>query len=192
MAGSAGLVFSTYDLERQPGPFATKLSSQHDGTTIFASIEGNKKFRFGRFEMAPYAGLDFIWLCEEDYREKADGRHSALALQVDEQETFTVLSTVGVRLGRAFRLLGGNMIQPSIHAAWVHDWTESDITSSAAFTGMGTFKTRGASMHRDRAQLGANLNMTLNPRTDFFAKFNAELAKRYSDLSFHFGFRLGF
>ncbi|MDR3197503.1 MAG: autotransporter domain-containing protein, partial [Planctomycetaceae bacterium] len=189
--GSTGFVFSSYELTRNVPAFNTTLNSRHGGTTLFASLEGSKKLLFGKYEVSPYFGADFIWLCEEGYRERTTGL-SSLALDVKSQDTFTVLSTVGIRLGRAMRLLGGNLVNPSLYAAWIHDWTESDITTSASFFGEPSFKIRGASMNRDRAQLGTNLNMTLNKRTDMFAKFNAELATRYSDLSFHLGIRFGF
>ncbi|MDR2439223.1 MAG: autotransporter domain-containing protein [Planctomycetaceae bacterium] len=192
ITGSAGFVFSSYELTRNASTFNTTLNSRHSGTTLFASAEGSRKFLFGKYEVSPYLGADLIWLCEEGYSERAITGLSSLALNVKSQDTFTVLSTVGVRLGRSMRLLGGNIVNPSLYAAWIHDWTESDITTTASFFGEPSFKIHGASMNRDRAQLGANLNMTLNKRTDMFTRFNAELATRYSNLSFHLGIRFGF
>ncbi|MDR2115818.1 MAG: autotransporter domain-containing protein [Planctomycetaceae bacterium] len=192
ITGSTGFVFSSYELTRNAQTFNTTLNSQHSGTTLFASVEGSKKLLFGKYEVSPYLGADFIWLCEEGYGERVTSGLSSLALNVKSQDTFTVLSTVGIRLGRAMRLLGGNLVNPTLYAAWIHDWTESDIATTASFFGEPAFKIRGASMNRNRAQLGTNINMTLNKRTDMFARFNAELATRYSDLSFHLGIRFGF
>ncbi|MDR1962191.1 MAG: autotransporter domain-containing protein [Planctomycetaceae bacterium] len=192
MTGSTGFVFSSYELTRTAPTFNTTLNSKHCGTTLFASLEGSKKLLFGKYEVSPYLGADFIWLGEEGYRERTVTGLSSMALNIKSRDTFTVLSTVGVRLGRSMRLLGGNLVNPSLYAAWIHDWTESDIVTTASFFGEPAFRIRGASMNRDRAQLGVNLNMTLNKRTDMFTRFNAELATRYSDLSFHLGIRFGF
>ncbi|MDR1268125.1 MAG: autotransporter outer membrane beta-barrel domain-containing protein [Planctomycetaceae bacterium] len=192
ITGSTGFVFSSYELTRNAPTFNTTLKSRHCGTTLFASVEGSRKILFGKYEVSPHLGADFIWLGEEGYREHATTGLQSLALNIKSQDTFTVLSTVGIRLGRSMRLMGGNIVNPSLYAAWIHDWTESNITTTASFFGEPSFKIRGASMNRDRAQLGANLNMTLNKRTDMFARFNAELATRYSDLSFHLGIRFGF
>ncbi|MDR0703476.1 MAG: autotransporter domain-containing protein [Planctomycetaceae bacterium] len=192
ITGSTGFVFSSYELTRNAPTFDAALNSSHSGTTLFASIEGSKKILFGKYEVSPYLGADLIWLCEEGYREHALTGLPSLALNVKSQSTFSVLSTAGIRLGRSMRLLGGNIVNPSLYAAWIHNWTESDIATTASFFGEPSFKIHGASMNRDRAQLGVNLNMTLNKRTDMFARFNAELATRYSDLSFHLGIRFGF
>ncbi|MDR0611181.1 MAG: autotransporter domain-containing protein, partial [Planctomycetaceae bacterium] len=192
ITGSAGFAFSSYELTRNAPTFDTTLNSRHNGTTLFASIEGSKKLLFGKYEVSPYFGADLIWLCEEGYQERAATGLQSLALNIKSQDTFSVLSTAGIRLGRSMRLLGGNIVNPSLYAAWIHNWTESDIATTASFFGEPSFKIRGASMNRDRAQLGANLNMTLNKRTNMFARFNAELATRYSDLSFHLGISFGF
>jgi outer membrane autotransporter protein len=192
ITGSTGFVFSSYDLTRNIPTFNTALNSRHSGTTLFASVEGSKKLLFGKYEVSPYLGADLIWLCEEGYAEHATTGLQSLALNIKSQDTFTVLSTAGIRLGRSMRLLGGNLINPSLYAAWIHDWTESNIATTASFFGEPTFKIHGASMNRDRVQLGANLNMTLNKRTDMFTRFNTELATRYRDLSFHLGIRFGF
>lgn len=191
LAGATGFVFSTYDTERVAPNFGTKLTGRHRGTTFYASLEGEKKFLFGRTEVTPYLGVDAIWMGQKGYTEKAEGM-SSLALRVKKDDTFSLLSTAGVRLGWNFRMLGGNLLSPSVYAAWVHDWADGHVTSKSAFAGQSYFRTRGASMLRDRAQVGLNMNMTLNDRLDFFGRFNTELAKRYSDMSFHFGFRLGF
>jgi autotransporter-associated beta strand protein len=192
MTGSLGFVFSSYELQRRVPIFDTTLKSKHGGTTSFASLEGSKKLQFGKFEVSPYLGADFIWLGESGYTEDVEKGLSSLALKVNSHDTFTILSSAGVRLGRSMRMLGGNIVTPTLYAAWIHDWTQSDISSTASFVGEPTFKIHGASMNRDRVQLGTNINMTLNKRTDMFARFNSELASHYSNLSFHWGIRFGY
>ncbi|MDR0870164.1 MAG: autotransporter domain-containing protein, partial [Planctomycetaceae bacterium] len=191
LAGSTGFVFSDCDLRRSAPAFDTQLNSRHNGTTFFASIEGAKKLLFGQFEVTPYAGADLIWFGEEGYREHAAGNPD-LALRFRSDDSCSLLSTMGLRLGRSVRMLGGNVVNPSVYAAWVLDWTQSDTAVRASFGDFPAFKIWGASMNKNRADVGANVNMTLNKRADMFARFNTELAHRYSALTFHWGMRLGF
>lgn len=188
---SLGFVLSSYDIDRRAPSFDTTLTSRHHGKTFFVSAEGSKKLLFGSMEVSPYLGLDLIWLDESDYREKARGMES-LALNVKGENTCSVLSTLGVRIGHSRRMLGGNIFSPSIYAAWVHDWADGHISTTAGFDGQPTFRIRGSSMYRDRAQVGLNANMTVGNRIDTFARFNAELGRRLSDVSVHWGIRLGF
>lgn len=188
---STGFVFSDYDLTRSLPAFQSQATSQHDGTTYFLSGEIRKKFLFGRTELTPFFGLDMICLHEEKYNERVTGDPS-VALHLNKRNTFSILSNVGFRLGRTYYPIGGNQVTPSAYIAWVHDWNKSDVYARASFAGQPSFRIRGASMFRDRAQVGVNLNMNLYDRLDIFGRFNAELGDHLSDLSVHWGFRLGF
>lgn len=192
IAASTGFTFSENTFERRAPAFGTTLTSKHDGTAYFISVEAAKKFLIGRTELTPYIGVDGIWLHEKRYGENAEG-NSALALSMPKNNTSSILSTMGLRVGRTFRTLGGNDITPTVYAAWVHDYNSGEVVLSSAFDGQTNFfRIRGASMYRDRAQVGTTVNVTLNNRMDMFGRFNAELGRSMSNLAVHWGFRLGF
>lgn len=192
IAASMGFTFSENKFERRAPAFGTTLTSKHDGTAYFISVEAAKKFLVGRTELTPYIGVDGIWLHEKRYGENAEG-DSALALYMPKNNTSSILSTMGLRVGRTFRTLGGNCVTPTVYAAWVHDYNSGEVMISSAFEGQTNFfRIRGASMYRDRAQVGTTVNMTLNERLEMFGRFNAELGRSMSNLSVHWGFRLGF
>lgn len=191
ISAAGGFVYSKFDIERNVYDMNTQLSSRHYGLTTFLSIEGSKKFLFGRYELTPYIGVDAIWLHEKAHSERAIGDPS-LALRVQSNNTNSILSTMGLRLGRCFTMLGGNIVSPTVYAAWVHNYNVGQVITSARFAGEDYFSIRGASMYRDRAKIGTNLNMTLNRRMDMYTRFDAELGDHMTDISVHLGFRLGF
>jgi len=191
LTGSGGFSFNRYSIDRVAPSFGTTLSSGHNGTAMYVAFELTRKILLNKLEVSPYLDVNWIWLCEAGSTERSNGDPD-LALRIDSRNTSSLLPTVGVRFGRSFRMLEKNIVNPSFYVGWTQDWGNGRIRSTAAFPGEPMFTIRGASMRNNRAVLGLNLNMTLNNRTDVFARFNSELADRYSDLSFHWGLRLGF
>ena len=191
LSGAGGLAFNRYEIDRYAPSFGTTLSSEHNGTAVYTAVELTRKFLLNNLEVSPYLDVNWIWLSEAGAVERAVG-DPTLALRIDGQNTYSFLSTVGLRLGHSFRLLEKNIVNPSFYFGWVQDWGNGRIRTTAAFPGEPTFTIRGASMRNNRAVVGVNLNMTMNNRMDFFARFNSELAENYSDLSMHWGIRLGF
>lgn len=191
MTASGGFVYTKYDVERNIYDFDSRIDSRHYGLTTFLSIEGSKKFLLGRYELTPYVGVDVIWLHEKAHTERSSG-DPALALHIKANNTNSILSTMGLRFGRCFRMLGGNLVNPTFYAAWVHNYNVGEVITTAKFAGEDFFSIRGASMYRDRAKVGTNINMTLNRRMDMFTRFDAELGDHMSDISVHLGFRFGF
>ncbi len=191
LSGSGGFSFNRYSIDRDAPSFGTTLESGHNGTSVFAAMEISRKFLLHKLEVTPYLDANWICLWEDGAREHANG-NPALALNIDSQSTSSFLTTVGLRIGRSFRLLEKNIVNPSVYFGWVQDWGSGRIRTSASFPDEPVFAIRGASMHNNRGIVGLNLNMTLNGHTDLFARFNTELAERYSDMSMHWGIRFGF
>ena len=191
LSGSGGFSFNRYEIDRNAPSFGTALHSGHNGTAVYAAAELTRKFMLNKLEVSPF--LDVTWIClwEEGATERASGDPS-LALRIKSQNMSSFLVTPGVRFGRSFRMLEKNIVNPSVYLGWIQDWGAGRIRTTAAFPDEPNFTIRGASMRNNRAIVGLNLNMTLNNRADLFARFNSELAENYSDLSMHWGIRLGF
>ncbi|MCL2743411.1 MAG: autotransporter domain-containing protein, partial [Planctomycetaceae bacterium] len=192
LTSSIGIAANQCDAKRSVYSLGTQIDSSHTGTSFWGSIESSKKFRFNCFDVSPFAGLDFIWLTEKGYGERLAFGNPDLPLGIAKNRTNSALSTMGLRVGRTFRLLGGNVISPTAYMAWVHDYNVSEVNTWAWFPGQDGFTVTGASMFRDRAKVGTNLDMTLSNRLSMYARFDAELGRRMSDLSVQWGIQLGY
>jgi uncharacterized protein with beta-barrel porin domain len=185
---SSGYAYSDYKLTRNPG--AAKVTSKHDGDQYFAAFELAKKTRFGRYEMTPFYAIDFIRLEEGAYNEYTTG-HNAAA-RIDAQNSNSYLQTLGVRFGRA-KKWNGWLVKPVVTAGWVHDYGSGNIYTTAQYTGSGSkFTIKGASVNKNRALVGINLNIVTSPNVTVYGGYNGEFADQFQVQTAQIGLNYSF
>lgn len=194
LISSFGGLFAEYKYDRRTPAFENALlRSEHSGMAVYANVELSRKFLAGRTEITPYGELGFNWLIEGSYSEdELPPGSPSLALKIRARDRFAPTHTLGLRVGRTFRMLGGNLLTPTGYIGWVHDWGSVEMRTRASFPGQPAFRIGGFKTFNDRLLTGVNVSMTANQRLDFFTRFNAEIANRYTAASVHLGVRYGF
>ncbi len=122
-----------YDSQRliTIGPIQRKAYSEHDGDLFSAYLGAGYYFDIKKWLIGPFASLQYIYLDEESFREKGA---DSLSLRIDDRQTDSLISELGLRLARVFNVKYGSLI-PELSAAWLHDFDIDDRVITSSFAG---------------------------------------------------------
>lgn len=141
-------------------PFAgRRAESKHDGILYSATISGGYAMNLGGWTLDPTAGLSFVHLREESFREK--GADSAnLSLATRENDSFQ--SLMGLRLSRDVSVRGFTLT-PDLFMEWRHEFDRRTEGLSASLAGGGDrFDTPGRDMAGDALLLGTSVRARIS------------------------------
>lgn len=168
-----------YDNERNivVGPLQNTASSDHSGDTFSAFAEGGYNVDIKNWIIQPFVSLHYIYLNEESFRESGAG---GVSLRVGSRQTDSLVSGLGARITRVFRIKNSSLI-PEISAAWNYDFAVDDRIITASFAGApGTsFSVRGQDVEPHGAIVGAGLTFISKGGLSASLKYNGEFRENY-------------
>ncbi len=101
------------------------------------------------FRFQPYAGLQYVQLHSSEFTD-------TLGLTVAGVDHGSLGSVLGIRTGWTHTTSRGWTIQPIVHAAWFHEFLETQVTVN---TGPIPVAMNGLNFGRERAVLGAGIEL---------------------------------
>jgi uncharacterized protein with beta-barrel porin domain len=140
--------------------FASRSAhSEHDGTLYSATISGGYAMNLRGWTLDPTAGLSFVHLREERFRET--GADSA-NLSIATRDNDSLQSLLGVRLSRPVQLTSFTL-NPELRIAWHHEFNRKTERLTATLAGGSkAFATPGRDLAGDSLLLGASLRTRLS------------------------------
>ncbi len=141
-------------------PFAARTAhSEHDATLYSATISGGYAMNLRGWTLDPTAGLSFVHLREESFRETdADSAN----LKIATRDNDSLQSLLGVRLSRPTQL-ASFILEPELRIAWHHEFNRKTETLSAMLIGgSSSFNTPGRDLAGDSVLLGTSLRAQLS------------------------------
>jgi outer membrane autotransporter protein len=159
------------------GSFQRETDSDHDGDLFSAYLGAGYYFDIKKWLIGPFASLQYIYLDEESYREKGAG---SVSLNIDDRQTDSLVSELGVRLARVFKTKCGSLI-PELSAAWLHDFDIDDrvVTSSFAGSPGASFSMKGQDVERNGAVLGTGITFIHKSGLSTSLKYRGEFREKY-------------
>ena len=141
-------------------PFAgRRAESKHDGILYSATISGGYAMDLAGWTLDPTAGLSFVHLREEGFREK--GADSA-NLRIASRDNDSLQSLLGLRLSRDVSVRGFTLT-PDLFMEWRHEFDRRTEDLSASLAGGGDrFDTPGRDLAGDALLLGTSLRARIS------------------------------
>jgi len=177
----AGGGASSYDLLREIPALGGAATAHPSGYQADMSLGGGWDAPFGKLLAGPTASLEYHHLGVDGFTESGAG---ALNLQVAPQNADSATSSLGLKATRPFSAFGANY-EPSVSAAWRHEFVNQDRTLNAAFdSGAGpSFAVRSSGVGADAAALSARLEAKFNESLSAFTEASVELGRVHSQTS---------
>jgi outer membrane autotransporter protein len=168
-----------YDNDRNIviGPIRRTADSDHDGNAFSAFLSGGYDFHLTDWTLGPFASLQYIYLDEEGFEESGAG---SINLEVDDRQTQSLVSELGLRVARVFKTDNGSLI-PEISAAWNHDFDidDRDITASFVSSPGASFTIEGQDIKSNGATFGAGITFIHKSGFTTSLKYNGEFREDY-------------
>lgn len=166
----AAYAYQRYDSTRNTTVSGTATGSFNGDQIAARVLAGHPVPLTSKATLTPLAGLEWQHLDQNGYTETGAG---ALSLNVQGRSAERLRSTLGAKLETALELSDGTKLKPSVHVAWMYDFKNSGVDTTATFVGGGpAFVTPGQALAPNSFNVGAALaiqrsrNFTLTLQVD--------------------------
>ncbi|HML92602.1 autotransporter domain-containing protein [Methyloceanibacter sp.] len=158
--------------------FYERQTANYDATTGQLFGEVAYPTEAGGIELEPFAGLAFVSLDTDRFKERGGPQASLRGANPDQDVGYT---TVGLRLAKT--MMWGNMqVTPHIEAAWLHAFNDVTPGANLAFAATGTgFSVTGVPLAEDSALLDAGLDFALSDRLSAGVSYSGQYADEITD-----------
>ena len=161
-----------------------------EGAEWSAFISGGYDFHFGPLTIGPIAALQYTYVNIDGFSEK--GSLAPLAIHSDSAESFR--SDVGFRAFYQWQV-GKVVVEPSLKAAWEHEYKYSALPITAGFAGIpgpsSTFS--GPSEGHDSVVVSAGITVPWTPAISTYLNYDGQLGRgNYDSNAVTGGVRISF
>jgi outer membrane autotransporter protein len=159
------------------GTIEREARSDHDGDMFSAFAEGGYNIDVNTWALQPFASLHYLNLDEEGFAER--GADSA-NLIVNDRETESLVSELGLRITRLYELNKGTLI-PEVSVAWNHDFDIDDRIITTAFEGApnASFSIEGQGVEKNGLTIGSGITLMTKGGLTTSVKYNGEFRDGY-------------
>lgn len=181
--------YNIYDTNRTVTVAENSQSLQADftGNQIGANAETGLKLNLELFQVQPFIGLQYLYLCQQGFEESG----GAAALTVARSRANSLRANIGARLiVDTFTGPLGVTWTPYSHARFVSDLLNNDRYVSATFNGApvgGAFRSQGTSIGQNFGIIGEGIEVRLNETWSLFGSADWMFGDRYSSVTGSFG-----
>jgi fibronectin-binding autotransporter adhesin len=119
---------------------------------------------------------------------------NSLSLNVAQQTTNSVRSTLGMDLAGAIGLANGRSFDIALRLGWLHEYAEVSRPITAAFGGApgAAFTVYGAASQRDAAVIGFQAGTTVADGAQIYVRYDGDIGTSASNHALTAGLRLAF
>lgn len=191
----AGYAYNDNRMTRQivaPGLPARTASGSTGANQFLGQVEAG--YRFGLYpsaaaSIAPFARLQGTTITQNGFSETGAG---ALSLNVAQQTTNSLRSTLGVELTGAVPAGSGNPLDLLLRLGWAHEYADTARPVSASFTGApgSNFTVLGAQPARDAGVLSLAANSAVGEATSVYVRYDGEVGGGSDAHAITAGFRM--
>ncbi len=157
--------------------FEDSASANYGSTTAGTALEAGRNVALlEHTTLTPYAGMQYQHLNRNGFTETGSDLANLKVREANEDSFRTLL---GARLSQTVKTGWGVSIQPSLHAAWVHEHGDrvSRMAADFAAAPAAVYRVNGPSLDRSRAAVGAGLVTQFSKTAQLNVAYNAELAR---------------
>ena len=141
--------------------------------------------------MTPFARLQVMSANQAAFSEWGA---NSLSLNVAQQTTNSVRSTLGMDLGGAIGLPNGRGFDMALRLGWLHEYADVARPITAAFAGApgAAFTVYGATRQRDAAVIGFQAGTTVADGAKIYVRYDGDIGTSASNHMLSAGLRLAF
>jgi outer membrane autotransporter protein len=148
------------------------------GTEWSTFLSGGYDFHFGTLTVGPVAALQYTYANVSGFSENG----SLAPMQIQSNSEDSLRSDVGFRLFYQWQI-GKVLLEPSLKAAWEHEYLYSAIPIAAGFAGVSGPTTTfvGPSEGHDSAIVSAGISAQWTPALTVYVNYDGQLGRENYD-----------
>ena len=177
----AGYAFSNNQMQRQlsiPGLQPRTANGSTGANQFLGQVESG--YRLGIYAPAQASVTPFARFQTSSVSQAAFSEWGAdsLSLNVQQQTTTSLRTTLGAQLTGALGLDGTRTVDLGLRLGWLHEYADTTRPLTAAFSGApaATFTVYGATPQRDSAVIGFSASSHVASATQLYLRYDGEIA----------------
>jgi fibronectin-binding autotransporter adhesin len=191
----AGYAYSNNQLQRQlfiPGLQPRTSNGSTGANQFLGQLETGYRipvFAPTALTATPFARLQVVSINQAGFSEWGA---NSLSLNVAQQMTTSVRSTLGANFANAFALGNQRTLDMAVRLGWLHEYADTTRPMTASFAGApsAAFTVYGATPQRDSAVIGLQANTLVADGAQIYARYDGELGSGSDNHAFTAGVRL--
>jgi len=188
--GSLMYAVNDYLSYRHLPTFGLTARGDYRGRDYAMYVGGGYTMVMGTWNVIPTASLQYGYHREEGFTETGAG---GLNLAVDTSSADSLVSKLGFRVNRLFRVSKDVGITPEMSLQWGHEFGDRDQQVTARFAGApGAFTVSGVTAKRDSAFLGVGVTTTVQESLSLFVSYEGEYRSDFDAHNWQAGLRFEF
>ena len=168
--GAVGYAYDHIGLSRPIASVGETATSTHDGHEATAALQATTRLAFGRIDLVPAAGFDYVHLYETGFTESGASSND---LTVASRNSDSLRPFLSVTATEKFTSASGTVWTPDADLTYSHELFATP--PSLVQVGGGSFTVDGFVPSRDAVTVGTGVTATLTDRLDLFADYHATL-----------------
>jgi fibronectin-binding autotransporter adhesin len=191
----AGYAYSNNQMQRQisiPGLQPRTANGSAGVNQFLAQAEAG--YRIGIYAPAAATVTPFARFPTSSINQAAFSEWGAnsLSLNVAQQTTTSVRSTLGAELAGAIGLSDTRTLDVGLRLGWLHEYASTARPITAAFAGApsASFTVYGATPQRDAAVIGFQASTSIAAATQLYLRYDGEIASGSDNHTLNVGLRL--
>lgn len=165
------------------------VAANYDGKSASAFAELSYAASFGRAQVEPFAGVNYVHLRTDGFAETAG---AVGALDVARQTRDVTYTTLGLRLGTVLPVSDEAAITPRVSAAWLRGFGDLGARGRHSLSSGQSFTIEGLPATRNALRLEAGAQANILPGGSLGIAYVGNMADRWSDHGLKLGFSYSF
>jgi outer membrane autotransporter protein len=152
------------------------LAGEFPSASVSGYLEAGYKNRIDKFEVTPFAGLQFGSLGIAGFSEtQQPGAGNTIGLSYPGHIATSLPTQLGVQLKTETKLAHGKVLSAFVRTSWQHEFDNTRSIQSSFIAANGfDFTIQGARPPVDSARTGAGVNLSVNRDCSLFVNFDAD------------------
>lgn len=150
------------------------VSADYDVETFGLQTMAGYEMSVKGFNLTPEAGLRYLHISQDGYRDTADQRVSA-------NDSDILTGVIGAKAGKDFVLENETVLRPEVRLAVTYDMFRDDGGSAVRLANGSAYIVDGEALDRLAVEFGAGLTAELNDNVEMSLKYEGQFRDDYED-----------
>ncbi len=164
------------DYEENKNVAGVGVKADYDAETFGLQAMTGYDMNLGGFGVTPEAGLRYVHIKQDAYKDTADQRVSA-------NDSDILTGVVGARIGKNFAFNNGATLKPEAKIAATYDMLNDDVSSVVTLANGSAYSVKGDALERFGTEIGAGVTAAFNGKFELSVGYEGKFKKDYQDHS---------
>jgi len=164
------------DYEENKNVAGVGVKADYDAETFGLQAMTGYDMNLGGFGVTPEAGLRYVHIKQDAYKDTADQRVSA-------NDSDILTGVIGARIGKDFAFNNGATLKPEAKIAATYDMLNDDVSSVVTLANGSAYSVKGDALERFGTEIGAGVTAAFNGKFELSVGYEGKFKKDYQDHS---------